>query len=124
MSALQLLLVAVAGAVGALLRHELTTRPDPVRARRATAVVNVLGAGALGVAAVAVDGTALLVLGGGLLGSATTFSTWMVQAEGAAAPGADGGVRSVCAALAVPLVLGVVAAAAGRLLATGIGLGS
>lgn len=116
MSPVQLLLVAVAGAAGALLRHELTSHPDRARAMRATAAVNVLGAGVLGIATVALDGTALLVAGGGLLGSATTFSTWMVQADDAPPPG------GALAVLAVPLLLGVAAAAAGRLLAEAIGL--
>lgn len=112
MSPVEVVLVAAAGAVGAVVRHELTARPHAVRA---TAAVNVVGAGLLGAATVVLAAGPLLVVGGGLLGSTTTFSTWMVQADAAPAP-----VRVV----AVPLVAGVVAAVAGRLLATALGLGS
>lgn len=112
MTPLEVLLVAAAGAVGAVVRHELTAHPHAVRA---TAAVNVVGAGLLGGATVALATGPLLVLGGGLLGSTTTFSTWMVQADTAPATGR---------VVVVPLVAGVAAAVAGRLLATALGLGS
>ncbi len=111
MTPVEVLLVALAGAAGAVVRHALTAGP---RAVRATAAVNVVGAGLLGAATVALPAGPLLVLGGGLLGSTTTFSTWMVQADGTA----TGRV------VAVPLVAGVVAAVGGRLLASALGLGS
>jgi fluoride ion exporter CrcB/FEX len=111
MTPLEVVLVAAAGAAGAVLRHELTSRG---RAVRATAVVNVVGAGLLGALAVALPPGAALVVGGGLLGSTTTFSAWMVHAE--AAPD---GWRVVL----LPLVAGVLAAIAGRLLATAAGFG-
>jgi fluoride ion exporter CrcB/FEX len=82
---------------------------------RATAVVNVLGAGALGVAVVALHGTSLVVVGGGLLGALTTFSTWMVQADRAARP---------LLVAVVPLVCGVAAAALGAAGAGAVGLGA
>ena len=106
-------LVAVAGALGAVVRHELTDRPHAVRW---TAAVNVVGAGLLGVASAALAAGPLLVLGGGLLGAATTFSTWMVQADTAPTASATGWV------VALPLVAGVAAAVGGRLLATTSGL--
>lgn len=105
-------LVAAAGGVGAVARDALTRRPDPVRA---TAVVNILGAGLLGVASASLPPGPLLVVGGGLLGSLTTFSTWMVQAVQHEAR---------WRVVAVPLVLGVLAAVGGRVLATALGLGS
>lgn len=104
--------VALAGAVGAVLRHELTARPDPVRA---TAVVNVVGAALLGVAVVALDDPALVVVGGGLLGALTTFSTWMVQADRAQRP---------LLVAVLPLLVGVVAAAAAAAAARALGLGA
>lgn len=112
MTASLALQVALAGAVGAVLRHELTSRPDAVRA---TAVVNVVGAALLGVAVVALDDTALVVVGGGLLGALTTFSTWMVQADRAGRP--------LLVAL-VPLVCGVAAAALAATTARAVGLGA
>lgn len=43
-------------------------------------VVNLLGAVALGaLAATPLDGEALTILGGGVIGSFTTFSTWMLD---------------------------------------------
>lgn len=43
-------------------------------------VVNLLGAFALGLlAGLGLDGQALTILGGGLIGSFTTFSTWMLD---------------------------------------------
>lgn len=109
MTGIEVLLVGLAGAAGAVLRHELT-RGDRVRA---TATLNITGAGLLGLCTVAVAPGVLLVVGGGLLGSATTFSTWMVQADDATSP---------WRVVAWPLVLGVASAAAGRLLGTGLGL--
>ena len=108
MTPLEVVLVAAAGAAGALLRHELTVRADPVRT---TAVVNVAGSAALGAATVALTPGALLVAGGGFLGALTTFSTWMVQAD-------DHPHR--WRVVGVPLLLGVVAAALGRVAAAGV----
>jgi len=110
-SGLEVLLVAAAGAAGAVVRHELTTRP---RAVRATAMVNVAGAGLLGIATTVLAAGPLLVVGGGLLGATTTFSTWMVQADTA---------PSTARVVVLPLVAGVLAAAGGRLAATWLGWG-
>lgn len=108
----EVLLVTAAGAAGAVVRHELTARP---RAVRATALVNVVGAGLLGIATTVLAPGPLLVVGAGLLGATTTFSTWMVHAETAASTGR---------VVVLPLVAGVAAAAAGRLLATWLGSGA
>ncbi len=73
--------------------------------------VNVSGALALGVLAGAgVDGDAMRLAGGGLLGGYTTFSTWMVQTR-ALPP------RWAAANLAASLTLGLAAVAVGRALA-------
>jgi len=114
-------LLLVGAAFGALGRYEAgrwihrlvdTTRPV------GTVVVNVTGAFCLGVVVgVAGEGhlgdDAVDVVGVGLLGGYTTFSTWMVEsvelADGAARGGAAAGIGNVI----LPLVAGVAAAAAG-----------
>jgi CrcB protein len=114
-------LLLVGAALGALARYETgrwihrlvdTTRPV------GTAVVNVTGAFCLGlVAGLAGEGPlgdgVVDVVGVGLLGGYTTFSTWMVEsvelADGAGSGGAAAGVGNVI----LPLVAGVAAAAAG-----------
>jgi CrcB protein len=76
--------VALLGALGAVLRW----RVSPAIAARArggppvgTLAVNLAGALALGLlVGLGVEGDALLLAGGGLLGSLTTFSTWLVEA--------------------------------------------
>jgi fluoride exporter len=75
--------VAVLGAAGAYARFAVGTW---VGARGAfpmgTFVVNLTGAFALGLlTGLSLTGDALLVLGTGLLGAYTTFSTWMVEAQ-------------------------------------------
>ncbi len=108
--------VAVLGGAGAVARHLLATAVAArTRAERPAGilVVNVLGAFALGVLTGAgVSGDALLLAGGGLLGAFTTFSTWMHDAHTA---GPRGGARAVAGAL----VLGLAAAALGRLAGAG-----
>lgn len=110
MTGVEVVGVAAAGAVGALVRAGLTA-DDPVRR---TAAVNVVGAALLGLATALLDGAALTVVGTGLLGATTTFSTWAVQAVEHPAP---------ARVLAVPLVLGVAAAALGRVLGGVVGGG-
>lgn len=97
-------LIAAAGATGALLRHEVTFRSGtPLRALHAC---NVLGALALGVlVGTGVTGPVVVAVGAGGLGAFTSFSTWVLGAR-RADPLAD---------LAVPLVLAVAAAALGTL---------
>jgi len=77
--------VGLLGGVGAVARFVLSAAV----ARRSagwfpsgTLVVNLSGSVLLGfVAGVALHGDALTLLGGGLLGSYTTFSTWMLDSE-------------------------------------------
>lgn len=105
-----IVVVLLAGAVGALFRDEVIAivhhrlrRP----ALRAVAVVNLTGALALGtIVGAGVDGTALVVLGTGLLGSFTTYSTWMVES---ALAGHQRGALNV----AVQFVAGALAVAVG-----------
>lgn len=102
------------GGVGALVRVAATRLLEervPGGAPTATAAINVVGAAAMGVVAATGSTTALLVLGGGLLGGLTTFSTWMVEVDGRAR------LRDGAVLLAVPLALGAVAYALGRALA-------
>ena len=79
-----------------------------------TGAVNVVGAAALGVLAGTAGGTVLLVLGAGLLGGFTTFSTWMVEVDVAHRAGR---LRRAVLTLVLPLVVGVAACAAARALA-------
>jgi CrcB protein len=82
------LVIAAAGAVGTVLRHAtgvglvgLLGAPQPV----ATVAVNLLGSGALGFVAEALSGQTLagadarLVLGVGLLGGFTTYSSFNLE---------------------------------------------
>ncbi len=84
MSAATWAAVAVLGALGAVLRWRVSAAIG-ARARGGapvgTLAVNVAGALALGLlVGLGVEGEALLLVGGGLLGSLTTFSTWLVEA--------------------------------------------
>ena len=80
-----ILAVALAGGVGACLRWLLTAWLDQRRRRgTGTGVVNLVGAFALGLLIALTDTGRIdsfwgLVLGTGLLGSLTTFSTWMIE---------------------------------------------
>jgi CrcB protein len=77
--------VALLGGAGALARFlfdaalaESAAGPFPV----GTLAVNLSGAALLGVlAGAALHGAALTVVGGGALGSYTTFSTWMFESQ-------------------------------------------
>ncbi len=85
MSAAVLLGVAVLGGAGAVARHVLDGAVS-ARAGRAfpwgILAVNLSGAFLLGVlAGAAVGDTAARLLGTGLLGAYTTFSTWMLQSS-------------------------------------------
>ncbi|HEX9888800.1 MAG TPA: CrcB family protein [Nitriliruptorales bacterium] len=86
--------VALAGGIGAVVRDRTA---EALHARQhgalwATALVNLVGALGLGLLLGIGSGpTGLVVIGVGLLGGLTTFSTWMTQAT--ATPG--GAVRAV-----------------------------
>lgn len=105
MSLLAWIGVGVAGGCGAVLRVVLTQASGgPVWG---TAIVNVVGAGLLGLlSGLGAGGELLFVAGVGGLGALTTFSTWMAEAHE----------RRSALVLAAPLVLGLAAAALGRAL--------
>jgi CrcB protein len=77
--------VGVCGAAGAYARHRLSLAIiawRPTRFPLGTFAVNMSGTFALGLLTGAqVAGEAMLVIGTGLLGAYTTFSTWMVDAQ-------------------------------------------
>jgi CrcB protein len=117
LSALVWIGVGAIGGVGALARFMLD---GAVSARigsqlpLGTFVVNMTGAFVLGVlAGAAVGGDALLLAGVGLLGSYTTFSTWILESHRL---GEQGRLSGLAANLAVSLLVGLGAAALGRLL--------
>jgi fluoride exporter len=111
------LAVGVAGGAGALARFAL----DAVVGERlgsgfpwGTLAVNLSGAFALGViAGAAVHGHAVTIVGTGLLGSYTTFSTWMLESQRL---GEDGQPWLLVANLALTLAAGLGAVALGRAL--------
>jgi CrcB protein len=79
-----------------------------------TFVVNISGALALGVlVGVAPSTDAMRLAGTALLGSYTTFSTWMLESERA---GEDGQHGVIAANLVISLTVGVAAAALGRVI--------
>jgi fluoride exporter len=106
--------VALVGGAGACARFMLDAAVQgrrPGRFPRGILVVNGLGAFLLGVLQGAgVTGDDLLLSGTALLGSFTTFSTWMVQSERLAVEG-DKGLALVN--VAGSLVLGLAAVVAG-----------
>lgn len=97
--------VGLLGGLGAVARVLLTRAGGgPVRG---TLLVNLAGALLLGgLAGGGVGDDALLLLGGGLLGAFTTFSTWMAEARE----------RRSAALVAGALGLGLGAAALGRMI--------
>jgi CrcB protein len=112
-----LLLAIPLGGLGAVVRvagAQLGERRLPGGAPTATGIVNVVGAGLLGLVAGLGGDAALLVLGGGLLGGMTTFSTWMVEADDAARTGR---LRAALLVVVLPLALGVAAFVAADALA-------
>jgi CrcB protein len=107
--------VAILGGVGALARFGLTLlvadrfHPHlPVR----TLAVNVSGSFLLGLmAGAAVKDDARLILGAGLLGAYTTFSTWMVETQRI---GEAGRRRIAVTNVVLSIVLGFAAVALGH----------
>jgi CrcB protein len=77
------LAVPVVGGLGALLRVVIDTEVQihrPGRFPLGTLAVNASGSFALGfLTGLGLGGATLVVLGGGLVGAYTTFSTWMVE---------------------------------------------
>jgi CrcB protein len=107
--------VVLLGGVGALARFFV----DGIVSERTgalfpwgTMVVNLSGAFVLGIlTGLALKGNALLLGGTALLGSYTTFSTWVFEAHRL---GEDGQPALLWLNIAVSLVVGVAAAALGR----------
>jgi CrcB protein len=107
--------VGVLGGLGAIARFLV----DGLVSARAgggfpigTLAVNVSGAILLGLlAGLAVHGDALLLAGTAVLGSYTTFSTWMLETHRLAE---DGQGAAALANIAISLALGIAAAALGR----------
>jgi CrcB protein len=109
--------VALLGGAGAVARFAVS---DAVGRRGegwfpwGTLAVNLSGTALLGlIVGVAVRGDALTLVGGGLLGSYTTFSTWMLDSERLAE---HHSARALAANLGGSLVVGLGAIALGRAL--------
>jgi CrcB protein len=110
------LVIGLFGAVGAVARFLL----DGVVSARAdsifpwgTLVVNLTGAFALGFVTGKLSGDAQLLVGTGLLGGYTTFSTWMFESHRL---GEDGALRAGVVNLLGSLILGILAVWLGRTL--------
>jgi len=109
--------VALLGGAGAIARFLLSAAV----ARRSegwfpwgTLAVNLSGTALLGLlAGLALHGNALTLAGGGLLGSYTTFSTWMLDSERLAEHHSG---RALAANVAGSVLLGLAAVALGRAL--------
>jgi fluoride exporter len=115
------LAVGVLGAIGSLARFAITdavTRRTPGAFPYGTLLVNLSGSFVLGVLAGAKVGDVLTyVVGGGLLGAFTTFSTWMVDSERLVAGGdRRGAVLNVAGSLAAGVLLAAAGFALGRAL--------
>jgi fluoride exporter len=99
------------GAVGAMVRFGAERVSGPGRAHLGTLAVNLTGAFALGVIVGAGSShRVLLIVGGGLLGATTTFSTWMLESHRL---GRDGRTAHAVANLAGSLVAGFAMAVLG-----------
>jgi CrcB protein len=114
------LTVGVLGGLGALARFlldALVSSAGGARFPLGTLLVNLSGALALGLlVGLALSGDAYLLTGTAVIGSYTTFSTWMLESHRLA----EDGLRWLLwANVALSLVLGVGAAALGRLLGGG-----
>jgi CrcB protein len=106
-------------AVARFLVDEAVAARVTARLPLGTLVVNVSGALALGVlVGASVHGHAYLLAGVAVLGSYTTFSTWMFESRTLAAEGRPGALAALVNVLA-SLALGIGAVALGRLIAGG-----
>jgi len=109
------MLILVGGAVGGVARYGVTgvvQRRSAGEFPSGTLVVNLTGALAAGfvvglVASRGFDDSVVAWLTTGFLGGYSTFSTWMVESNFAAAEGGSAGFRRAVVNLAVPLVGGV-----------------
>ncbi len=117
MSATLFIGVAVLGGFGAVLRFLLdgaVSSRSKTSFPLGTMTVNLLGALTLGVLLGAgISGDVLRILALGLLGSFTTFSTWIFETHRL---GEDGRRRIAVANIAVSLLLGVAAVWVGKLI--------
>jgi fluoride exporter len=105
------------GAIARFLLDALVSTSTSARFPLGTFVVNLSGALVLGLlVGLAVTGNAYLLAGTAVIGSYTTFSTWMLESHRLAE---DGRAWLLWANVLLSLVLGVGAAAVGRLLGGG-----
>jgi len=109
------LAVALAGGLGALARFLLdgtVSTTVPAEFPTGTFVVNVSGALILGLlAGASLEGDTLTIAATGVLGSYTTFSTWMLESQRL---GEDGEFEVMALNLALSVAAGLVAVWAGR----------
>jgi fluoride exporter len=107
--------VALLGSVGALGRfavYRLISSRTSMGLAGGTFVVNASGSLALGlVTGLALGGNALLLVGAATIGSYTTFSTWMLEAQRL---GEEGQARTTVANVLLSVLVGIGAAALGR----------
>jgi CrcB protein len=112
--------VGVLGGVGALARFVIDAFVSTATGARfplGTLLINLSGSLVLGVlVGLALSGDAYLLAGTAVIGSYTTFSTWMLESHRLAE---DGRRWLLAVNVAMSLVLGVGAAAVGRLLGGG-----
>jgi fluoride exporter len=112
--------VGVLGGLGAIARFlldGLVSAHSGTRFPLGTLLVNLSGALVLGLlVGLALSGNAYLLAGTAVIGSYTTFSTWMLESHRLAE---DGQRRLLSANIVLSLVAGVGAAALGRLLGAG-----
>ena len=115
MSLAVVIAVGAVGGVGAIARFALDGAVGQRVGREfpyGTLVVNALGAFVLGtLVGAALSGTAFRLAGTGLVGAFTTFSTWTLESHRL---GEDGELRLGALNFAVSLVVGILAAWAGR----------
>jgi fluoride exporter len=103
-------------AIGRSLLDVAISSHTPDRLPLGTFVVNTSGALLLGVlSGLAVQGYALVLIGGATLGSFTTFSTWMLQTRRLSL---DGEAPTAVVNVLLSLAVGVGGVAFGRLLGT------
>lgn len=111
--------VAVLGGIGALGRFALDSAVSGRFGRDfplGTLAVNISGAFLLGLlVGVSLEGDSYLLAGTAVIGSYTTFSTWMLETQRL---GEDGEGRGLAANLALSVAVGLGAAALGRLIGT------